>query len=513
MFHTGRQLAICLLLVGCGVPKPKKVSESNDPKSPDPVHLERSVQSGEIEITARNDANETSWVAHAKESELKLYSDSNIAGSLKTVDGAFYNDGEKAGTFVADTAIADRSDQKLVLDKGIKVLSTDRKMTLEAHRVEWMADRKLLQCIGNVIVSGETGTYGPSNLLWASPSLQMVGTPDRFSKDIEMKKYLASLALPAAVAAQIHYQTPDQSIVVSGMSSWKVKQIADGKVHIEGSGRPIKIEAPESNWSLTSQNLEGDLERGSQDWFVKSGKFTGDVKFNLGDDAMGFYGNSLTWTGSENSGAVDLTGGARAHMKTVGGDRTLTGGTVHAVISMAGVQTEMTTGFVSGHAHIESNEGRRITTLDGERFEFSSAKGVSTYEAKSHWTGSIVDRSNESKTTLNADSGTVTTKQRIGRNEDGLLGFDLAGHVTIVITSRVQNGVPISVNGSADSMNYVAATRKLTLRGNVSIKGNTDTLSGGTTASEAILTFDEGGNLVEFEAKGDPGVSRIKGGR
>lgn len=100
------------------------------------------------------------------------------AGRLDNVTGKLFQDGKVASEFSADSAIADKSKNLLILEGNVKVRSlAEPSGRLDCKKLEWKTDEKLIKAHGNVTIEVKQGKIGPVGELWCLPDLKRAGTP------------------------------------------------------------------------------------------------------------------------------------------------------------------------------------------------------------------------------------------------------------------------------------------------------------------------------------------------
>lgn len=168
---------------------------SKKPEYKPPVKTAEStpIKTGGVEITARRDLSKTdptkvvAWVARAKSGDAELALGAGVGPTrLHAVQGEVYTgDGKVGSTFSADEGFADPATRQLELTGRVTVVSLPSKdnrdkVTLTAEKVRWLDDRGLIAAEGNVKLQRDVWTMGPSEVLWATPDLATLGSPDQF---------------------------------------------------------------------------------------------------------------------------------------------------------------------------------------------------------------------------------------------------------------------------------------------------------------------------------------------
>lgn len=95
----------------------------------------------------------------------------------------------------------------------------------------------------------------------------------------------------------------------------------------------------------------------------------------------------------------------------------------------------------------------------------------------------------------------------------GMTQFEMRGGVTFQWSRKEEKEdqpQTSTLRGSADHLVFENAKGTLTLRGNVSLDGDSPALLGAVSASVATLTLDEEGNVTKIEFEGSPGKTVLK---
>ena len=78
--------------------------------------------------------------------------------------------------------------------------SIDKANTLNAPKIEYRGDVKLVRAMGGVTANGPFGTLSGVPELWATPDLRLIGTPDMVSQKLKIPA-LVALAATAATGS------------------------------------------------------------------------------------------------------------------------------------------------------------------------------------------------------------------------------------------------------------------------------------------------------------------------
>jgi hypothetical protein len=182
--HWSVMVLLIVALSGCAgkakEPKPRPeapVKESQEPP--------KRLYTGAGEATVRDPEGErpVRYVIQWKSTELDYtLGEGASAGEMKGVTGVLYRDGKPASRFVAESAVANKDEKRLVLSGDVKVRSSDPKGELDCQRVEWKTDEKQLKAFGKVTIRLPQGTIGPVDEIWCLPDLKRAGTPGFYQR-------------------------------------------------------------------------------------------------------------------------------------------------------------------------------------------------------------------------------------------------------------------------------------------------------------------------------------------
>lgn len=499
---------IAALLMGCGSgggTKDKKRDQKPLPgAAAEKPELERSMESGPLSIEARDENLHPVWTARAQSATLNVFTDDNMAGALREVDGEIYNKkGKIDSSFTATNAQADRKKKNLKVWGQVVMTSADKKSKITADRLDWKQDLDLVQLIGNVWLKSTSGTAGPITVLWARPDMHEFGTPNMMKKGIDMKILYAALALgPALAKADIEWSTPDEHFQVKGLRSWKAKRIVEDKWNLVGSGNPFTAILKEQGLTITGSALDGTVIKGTRGWYASQSTVSGNAKVHLKQDNSTLNTSKIEFTGTEDSGTI-RTAGKFDYSNSSG--VVLTGGSLLAALNLSPKGAELQRGEIQGGAQLTRNKGGEKLTASGNSLVYTVTGETATAVLSGN--ASIIRSSDGATVTLNGSSATAVLRPN---TPDALVSADVKGPVTMSY-QRVTDGKTTKVNGSANTINYNVAARKITLAGNVIISGNSDALTGSMTGDKVIITLNERGEVTEIEAEAENGTARIKG--
>lgn len=127
------------------------------------------------------------WTIRVHNATLDLEENLKPGAVLKDVDGTIYEEDNGVTTVHGDQAKADRKSPILSLSKNVYAKSASREARLTCDALKWDPDRRILMATGNVRYHGMSMEMGPFPELWASPDLQLFGTPDTFTKGGALK--------------------------------------------------------------------------------------------------------------------------------------------------------------------------------------------------------------------------------------------------------------------------------------------------------------------------------------
>lgn len=168
-------LGIVLGVMGCGAKAQDKPAPP-EPRKPEPT---RALQTGPVEITQKNDQQQTSWTIRGESSRVQIAE--KASGDLDNVSGTIYTKAKPSATFTASHGAANQTSNLLALDGEVVLVAKDPESTLKADHVKWLPERELIEATGNVTVVTKDYRLGPFKKLLATPDLKKVGTPDQFA--------------------------------------------------------------------------------------------------------------------------------------------------------------------------------------------------------------------------------------------------------------------------------------------------------------------------------------------
>lgn len=144
----------------------------------------RVVNSGEAVLSVTRTDGTVAWTMEAESSRVGLEAEGASQGFLVGVKGTLNgDDGEAVNTFSANEGKADLDTQRFKLFDRVELRSLGQKTVLRADEVEWFEDKELYVARGNVTVTGETWTFGPTEVLYARKDLMtLTESPDGFNR-------------------------------------------------------------------------------------------------------------------------------------------------------------------------------------------------------------------------------------------------------------------------------------------------------------------------------------------
>ncbi|MCK6632663.1 MAG: hypothetical protein L6Q31_09860 [Fimbriimonadaceae bacterium] len=205
----------------------------------------------------------------------------------------------------------------------------------------------------------------------------------------------------------------------------------------------------------------------------------------------------------------------------------------------AGQRIELRTNSLSGSASVQAEGLLTLISADLQgavwaRQKLPSAQGASavqsveveagsaTYLAQSFtWTlkSAVALRQSDPAAGVsfsakgNSGSAALAAPNAAKPARFGMTQFELKGGVTFQWTRKeVKEGQAqtSTLKGSTDHLVFENAKGTLTLRGNVSLDGDSPALLGAVSASVATLTLDAEGNVTKIEFEGSPGKTVLK---
>lgn len=138
------------------------------------------VQTGASELFVTDEDGKKVWSLRSKSSRFGIDDTGTNQGFLEDVTGTLYTDGKPVSTFKATSAKADTSAHVLKLTGGTEVKSLEYDAVLHADQIEWLDARGLISATGNVTLTSDTWTFGPSAAVYTRPDLTKFGSPDKF---------------------------------------------------------------------------------------------------------------------------------------------------------------------------------------------------------------------------------------------------------------------------------------------------------------------------------------------
>lgn len=502
------RLAFLLVLVaGCGSPSPRTAkpapAEQPAPEAGEPA-VERSITAGGVEMVASDDNNQKVWSARSETATLDMMTNDNVVSRMAGVTGDLFQKGEVASTYRAEEAFANRTDRKLTLKGGVQVQNSDGPEALSAQALDWIPDKELIQLRGDVSVSsGKTYQAGPFGLLWATPDLNIIGTPDTFQPKPNMKALLASLAITTVLAPQsIVFKSDD--LVVRGMTSWRAERSGEIAIIFKGKGNPFTMELPKRQMELRGVGVEGEMIKNKSGAYeLRNAQVTGpaEAQFQRDGKTQNLKAAAFEFSSKGETATVTATGGTTL----TSADETFKSSSITvSLVGGTGKAFEWRVAETGGPFTYDRKDAQgdlRVTSGRG-RYEAREEGPLLTLQAG-------VDISQE---VGSPNAYRVTMKGQTARVHQTVAG-DLARAAVsggVAFTYKSNTGDTMVVSGSCDEGVYQPSNRRITLSGNVVLKGNTDVLMGEMTASEIVITLNEKGEVQSVDIQGEPATSKVR---
>lgn len=179
-------LLTLLIVAGCAKPAH---NEAKKPKEEKPLELPvQTVEtnSGSTTQFSADPTRERQWDVAWEKAEVDFAKKGPSAGTMQGVSGKIYQKNAVASTFRAQSGLADKAKQTLMLVDDVHVYSPDPKDPskndgeLMCDRLVYDAAKKIVKAQGHVRFVGTVGTIGTLSEVWATPKLDKVATPDLF---------------------------------------------------------------------------------------------------------------------------------------------------------------------------------------------------------------------------------------------------------------------------------------------------------------------------------------------
>jgi hypothetical protein len=174
------------LLAGCGsspkdAPAKKAPPKEEKTEAPKPTSINLGEGSADKMGGAQNQVR--LWTVKWKSAQMDFYqTGKNFAGTLNDVTGSIYDNGSTASTFEGVRSRADKAKEVLILEGKVKVISQKPRLTLTCDRMTYSAKDRIVRAHGHVVVRGESGTISGLQDVWATPELDVLGSPEMFRK-------------------------------------------------------------------------------------------------------------------------------------------------------------------------------------------------------------------------------------------------------------------------------------------------------------------------------------------
>lgn len=170
-----------IFLGGCGgKSSPKGPASKND----SPTIGEQTIRAGSgssVEYTSganRKPYLEISW----QTATLKGSDANNAVGVLTEVQGKLFRNGVAVATFSADTGTLDRVQRKISLNGTVKLVSKGVRgnPSLSCDSIEYTEGIDEIRAVGNVTITGDAFSLGPSPALYTNLEFSQFATPELF---------------------------------------------------------------------------------------------------------------------------------------------------------------------------------------------------------------------------------------------------------------------------------------------------------------------------------------------
>lgn len=153
-----------------------------DPPRPPEKQPDRVVNVSEAEAVRLSGeaGNPRIWEIRWKKAQLEYADDMHFGGTMDTVTGTIYHEGEAVSDFRADSGRAEKESERLTLDGNVRITARKGGGVLTCESLEWLPSRRLVAAKGKVRFEDDVYEAGTFSELWATPEMDAIGTPDRF---------------------------------------------------------------------------------------------------------------------------------------------------------------------------------------------------------------------------------------------------------------------------------------------------------------------------------------------
>lgn len=209
----GGNLALCLILIplalGCGKKEAGRDGKREKPEKPILQSVGFGAGSTVVYVSSAPKA-PPSFTVQWQKGAIDATDGGIDTGRLETVSGDLFSQGKKTSDYSAAWGEAHQDTKRLTLSGDVTLRSADGRGTLTAPKAEYRGDVKLVRAMGGVTASGPFGTLSGVPELWATPDLQLIGTPDMVSQKLKIPALVALAATAATGAARI--QNPNYEL-------------------------------------------------------------------------------------------------------------------------------------------------------------------------------------------------------------------------------------------------------------------------------------------------------------
>jgi lipopolysaccharide export system protein LptA len=169
----------CVVVVGCGSPKPSRPAEVKTPdNTPKVIHTGQ----GESTQFSADAKRERLWDIEWESAGIGATGDEKGKASMQTVTGHLYRDAQTVSTYQGDAATADQTAKILILRGNVQVKSLAYDAVLHCDEIRYEGQRSLVRARGHVRIVGKGSEVQSATELWATPDLRTVGSPEAFLK-------------------------------------------------------------------------------------------------------------------------------------------------------------------------------------------------------------------------------------------------------------------------------------------------------------------------------------------
>jgi hypothetical protein len=170
-------------VIGCNAsPKQSQKSLEVTPESPRPaLPSVINTGAGTADTFSKQSRRQKIWTVKWQRSRFTPDRQGKQAvANLEGVTGTIYRDGKAIATFKSQNGIVDSAKEYLELAGSVVLTSLKFKATLTADLVSYLESERIVRCSGKIQVVNPDGILELSDPLWATPELDMVGSPEIF---------------------------------------------------------------------------------------------------------------------------------------------------------------------------------------------------------------------------------------------------------------------------------------------------------------------------------------------